>query len=108
MKERREARKQTQPLNYPSAGSVFRNPVGMYAGKMIEDMGLKGFTVGKAMVSTKHANFIINTGNAKSSDIKKIIDYIKVKALSKYNIRLHVEQRLINWVGVSEKEEEED
>lgn len=108
MKERRDQRKASQPLNYPSAGSVFRNPTGMYAGKIIEDMGLKGFTVGKAMVSTKHANFIINTGNAKASDIKKIIDTIKIKALSKYNIRLHVEQRLINWVGVSEKDKEEN
>ena len=108
MKTRREQRKASQPLNYPSAGSVFRNPEGMYAGKMIEDMGLKGFTIGKAMVSVKHANFIINTGNAKASDIKKIIDTIKVKALSKYNIRLRVEQRLINWVGVSEKDKEED
>ena len=108
MTERREVRRATQPLNFPSAGSVFRNPPGMYAGKLIEDMGLKGFSVGKAMVSEKHANFIINTGNAKASDIKKIIDTIKQKAISKYNIRLRVEQRLINWVGVSEKEEDED
>ncbi len=108
MKTRREQRKASQPLNFPSAGSVFRNPPNMYAGKLIEDMGLKGFTIGKAMVSEKHANFIINTGNAKASDIKKIIDTIKVKALSKYNVRLRVEQRLINWVGVSEKDKEED
>ena len=108
MKTRREQRKASQPLNFPSAGSVFRNPPNMYAGKIIEDMGLKGFTIGKAMVSEKHANFIINTGNAKASDIKKIIDTIKVKALSKYNVRLRVEQRLINWVGVSEKDKEED
>ena len=107
MQKRRETRKSTQPLNYPSAGSVFRNPEGMYAGKLIEDMGLKGYTIGRAMVSEKHANFIINTGNAKASDIKRIIDYIKQKALVKYNIKLRVEQRLINWVGVSEKEEEE-
>lgn len=95
--ERRQKRKTTQPLSYPSAGSVFRNPKDMYAGQMIEQMGLKGFSVGKAEVSEKHANFIINKGNAKASDIKKIIDYIKEKAKSKYNIRLRVEQRLINW-----------
>ena len=104
MTERRKQRRSTQPLTLPSAGSVFRNPAGMYAGKLIEDMGLKGFTVGKAMVSDKHANFIVNMGNAKASDIKKIIDVIKQKALIKYNIRLHVEQRLINWEGTSEKE----
>jgi UDP-N-acetylmuramate dehydrogenase len=108
MNERRETRMNTQPLNYPSAGSVFRNPTGMYAGKLIEDMGLKGYSVGKAMVSPKHANFIVNMGNAKASDIKKIIDIIKAKAMNKYGVRLRVEQRLINWVGVSEKEEEED
>ena len=103
MVERRTKRRETQPLTLPSAGSVFRNPDGMYAGKLIEDMGLKGFTQGRAMVSPKHANFIVNTGNAKASDIKKIIDLIKQKALTKYNIRLHVEQRLINWEGTSEK-----
>ena len=99
MTTRREQRRATQPLNYPSAGSVFRNPDGMYAGKLIDDMGLKGYTVGRAKVSEKHANFIINMGNAKASDIKKIIDLIKQKALIKYGIRLHVEQRLINWAG---------
>ena len=95
--DRRNRRKETQPLNYPSAGSVFRNPEGMYAGELIEKMGLKGFSVGKAEISTKHANFIINKGNAKASDIKKIIDYIKAKAQDKYNVKLRVEQRLINW-----------
>ena len=108
VKMRREQRRATQPLNYPSAGSVFRNPPNMYAGKIIEDLGLKGFTVGKATVSPKHANFIVNMGNAKASDIKNIIDYIKLKAKTKYNIKLHVEQRLINWVGVNEKESEEE
>ncbi len=107
MTTRREQRRATQPLNYPSAGSVFRNPEGMYAGKLIDDMGLKGFTVGRAKVSEKHANFIINTGNAKATDIKRIIDIIKQKALVKYGIRLHVEQRLINWVGDSFEEKGE-
>ncbi len=106
MSERRAQRRATQPLNFPSAGSVFRNPEGMYAGKLIDDMGLKGFTVGKAQVSEKHANFIINTGNAKAIDIKRIIDLIKQKAYIKYGIRLHVEQRLINWVDASEEGKE--
>ena len=101
MAERRAQRRATQPLNLPSAGSVFRNPDGMYAGKLIDDMGLKGYSIGRAMVSPKHANFIVNTGNAKANDIKRIIDFIKQKALIKYGIRLHVEQRLINWVGVN-------
>ena len=106
MSERRAERRATQPLNYPSAGSVFRNPEGMYAGKLIDDMGLKGFTIGKAKVSEKHANFIVNTGNAKANDIKRIIDLIKQKAYIKYGIRLHVEQRLINWVDASEEGKE--
>ena len=106
--KRREARRDSQPLTFPSAGSVFRNPPGFYAGKLIEDMGLKGFSIGKAEVSTKHANFIINKGNAKASDIKRIIDTIKQKAKIKYNINLRVEQRLINWVGVNIDEEEEE
>ena len=103
MSDRLQKRRATQPLTLPSAGSVFRNPEGMYAGKLIEDMGLKGYTVGKAMVSEKHANFIVNIGNAKANDIKRIIDLIKQKAMIKYGVRLHVEQRLINWDGVSEK-----
>ena len=69
----------------------------MYAGKLIEDMGLKGYSIGKAEISTKHANFIINKGNAKAVDIKRIIDHIKAKAMDQYKIKLRVEQRLINW-----------
>lgn len=95
--ERRNKRKLSQPLAFPSAGSVFRNPKDMYAGELIEKLGLKGFSIGKAEISEKHANFIINKGNAKASDIKKIIDYVKVKVKDKYNVRLRVEQRLINW-----------
>ena len=105
MNERLIQRRNTQPLTLPSAGSVFRNPEGMYAGRLIEDMGLKGYTIGRAMVSDKHANFIVNIGNAKASDIKKIIDLIKQKALIKYGVRLRVEQRLINWDEKNEKEE---
>ena len=106
IKERKLARKRTQPLEYPSAGSVFRNPPGLYSGQLIEDLGLKGYQVGGAMISPKHANFIINTGNAKASDIKEIIDYVKEKAKEKYKINLRVEQRLINWSEIHEKEKE--
>jgi len=103
IKERKLARKRTQPLEYPSAGSVFRNPPGLYSGKLIEDLGLKGYQVGGAMISPKHANFIINTGGAKASDIKEIIDYVKREAKEKYNMNLRVEQRLINWSDINEK-----
>lgn len=97
VKERKLQRKRTQPLEYPTAGSVFRNPKGQYAGKLIEDLGLKGYTIGGAKISEKHANFIINTGDAKADDIKRIIDIVKRKARKKYKIKLRVEQRLINW-----------
>ncbi|MBQ8892266.1 MAG: UDP-N-acetylmuramate dehydrogenase [Bacilli bacterium] len=106
IKERKLARKRTQPLEYPSAGSVFRNPKGLYAGKLIEDMNMKGYQVGGAMISTKHANFIINVGSATASDIKEIIDYVKKQAKITYNINLRVEQRLINWGDFDEKEKE--
>ncbi len=97
IKDRKLKRKKTQPLEYPSAGSVFRNPDGLFAGKLIEDLNLKGYQIGGAKISEKHANFIINTGNAKASDIKEIIDVIKEKVKDKYNINLRVEQRLVNW-----------
>ena len=106
IKDRKLARKRTQPLEYPSAGSVFRNPKGMFSGKLIEDLDLKGYQVGGAMISPKHANFIINIGGAKASDIKEIIDFVKEKAYDKYKIKLRVEQRLINWSEQSEKNKE--
>ena len=103
MKDRKLQRKRTQPLEFPSAGSVFRNPTGMFAGKIIEDLNLKGYQVGGAKISEKHANFIINTGNATASDIKQIIDLVKTKVKEKYNLKLRVEQRLVNWDKKNEK-----
>lgn len=95
---RKERRMSSQPLEYPSAGSVFRNPSDtVFAGKLIEDLGLKGYSIGGAKISEKHANFIINTGNATGEDIKKLIDYIKGLVKEKYNIELHVEQRFMNF-----------
>ena len=78
----------------------------MFSGKLIEDLDLKGYQVGGAMISPKHANFIINIGGAKASDIKEIIDFVKEKAYDKYKIKLRVEQRLINWSEQSEKNKE--
>jgi len=106
IKDRKLQRKRTQPLEYPTAGSVFRNPDNLYSGKLIEDLNLKGYQVGGAKISPKHANFIINEGGAKASDIKEIIDYVKEKAKDKYNLNLRVEQRLINWDENNEKEKE--
>ena len=95
MKDRKERRMASQPLEYPSAGSVFRNPEGMYAGKMIEDIGYKGKRIGDAMVSTKHANFIVNVGKASGDDIKKLILEIKEKVKEEYKIELKCEQEFV-------------
>lgn len=92
---RKQKRLDTQPLEYPSAGSVFRNPEGLFAGKLIEDLNLKGLKVGDAVVSTKHANFIVNMGNATGKDIKKLIEIVKEKVKKEYNIELLVEQEFV-------------
>lgn len=97
IKERRKRRIESQPLEYPSAGSVFRNPKGMFAGQLIEELGLKGMKKGGAMISLKHANFVINYKNAKSEDIKYLIDYAHDKVLENYNVDMKVEQELVNW-----------
>ena len=97
MKERLKRRMSSQPLNYPSAGSVFRNPKDMFAGELIENLGLKGMKHNGAMISDKHANFIVNTGNAKSEDIKYLIDYAYNKVKEKYNVEMVVEQEFVNW-----------
>lgn len=95
--DRKKRRLESQPLEYPSAGSVFRNPPGMFSGKLIEDLGYKGLTKGGAKISEKHANFIINYNNAKAKDIKELIEFIEDAVKDKYNIDLHVEQEFINW-----------
>ena len=98
MNNRRQRRIESQPLEYPSAGSVFRNPADdIYSGKLIEELGLKGFSIGGAKVSEKHANFIVNFNNATSDDIFKLIEYIKEKVKEKYNIELKVEQEFVNF-----------
>ena len=95
IKDRKKRRIESQPLEYPSAGSVFRNPENLFAGKLIEDIGYKGKRVGGAMVSEKHANFIINYNKAKGEDIIKLIDEIKSKVKEEYGIELKVEQEIV-------------
>ena len=85
------ARIDKQPLNMPSAGSVFKRPDGHYVGKMLEELGLKGFCIGGAQVSEKHAGFIVNTGNATSKDVRELISYIKNKVKERYNVELETE-----------------
>ena len=95
IRDRKKRRLDTQPLESPSAGSVFRNPPDDSAWRLIEGIGYKGKKVGGAMVSTKHANFIINAGNASGDDIKQLILEIQKKVKSKYGIDLKVEQEFV-------------
>lgn len=97
IKENMVKRKNNQPLEYPNAGSVFRNPTSYSAGKLIEDCGLKNYNINGAYISNKHANFIINKDNASSKDIIKLIEYIKEKVNKKYNISLELEQEIIKY-----------
>ena len=97
MKDRCERRRDTQPLDMPSAGSVFRNPEGDYAGRLIEEAGLKGYAIGGAKVSEKHANFIVNTGGASSNYIKNLIRLIQRVVKEKFKIDLILEQELVEW-----------
>ena len=95
MDSRRQRRVDSQPLDMPSAGSVFRNPEGLSAGKLIEDIGLKGYTIGGAQISNKHANFIVNVGGATYEDIIELIEYIKKRIKEEYDIDLLLEQEII-------------
>lgn len=92
-----EKRRNSQPLEYPSAGSVFKNPDKTSAGKLIDECGLKGTKKGGARISDKHANFIINENNAKSSDIIYLIDLIKKEIKKEKNIDLELEQIIVKW-----------
>lgn len=85
-----------QPLEYPSAGSVFKRPEGYYASKLIEDAGLKGLSVGGAMVSKKHSGFIINTGGASFDDVVTLIEKVKAIVKEKFAVDLEEEIRIIN------------
>lgn len=95
IENRKQRRLMSQPLEYPSAGSVFRNPTNDFAGRLIEEIGYKGKVVGGAMVSDKHANFIINYKNANTEDIVNLIEDIKKQIKEKYNIDLRCEQEIV-------------
>lgn len=97
IEDRRQRRIASQPLEYPSAGSVFRNPEGDFAGRLIESCDLKGYRIGGAEVSSKHANFIINVNNATGKDIYTLIKHVHDTVLEKTNVDLHIEQEFIDW-----------
>jgi len=98
IEDRRQRRINTQPLEYPSAGSVFRNPSAeISSGKLIDDLGLKGTRIGDAMISLKHANFIINMGQATGKDIRNLISLIHDRVYEHYHIDLYLEQEYKSW-----------
>lgn len=98
VREANQIRLSKQPLDLPSCGSVFVNPINAKAAQLIEGSGLKGYTVGGAQVSTKHANFIVNTGQATADDIHQVIQHVQNTVLKKTSIQLHTEVvRMGDW-----------
>ena len=95
MQKHKGYRRETQPWNYPCAGSIFRNPLPNFAGKLIEVAGLKGYRIGGAQISEQHANFIINAGNAKAQDVLNLIQHVKDTIYDLYNIRMETEVEII-------------
>jgi UDP-N-acetylmuramate dehydrogenase len=95
MADYRAQRKQTQPLDVPSAGSVFKNPPGDYAARLIEGVGLKGERMGGAMISPKHANFIVNSGGATAEDVLALIELVRARVQQEAGIRLGLELKVV-------------
>jgi UDP-N-acetylmuramate dehydrogenase len=91
------SRTKSQPYQQPSCGSVFRNPEPRKAGQLIEELGLKGLSVGGAQVSPLHANFIVNTGSATAADIDTLLRLVQDKVLEKYGILLHPEVKRLGF-----------
>ena len=89
------ARKNTQPIGLPSCGSVFQNPPGDFAARLIESANLKGYRIGGAEISSKHANFVINVGSATAEDIEKLILFVRKTVLKVHNVMLKKEVRIV-------------
>lgn len=97
MDSRRKRRKESQPLDMPSAGSTFRNPLPHASWKLVEDAGLRGYRIGGAQVSEKHCNFIVNVGGATATDIWELIQHVQKVVKETYGIDLHPEVEMFNW-----------
>ena len=95
MEELKISRNTKQPVTMPSAGSIFKRPEGHFAGKLIEDSGLKGYTIGGAQVSTLHAGFIVNVGNATAKDILDLIKYVQEVVMKNYGVELETEVKVV-------------
>lgn len=97
MEELAKKRREKQPLDYPSAGSTFKRPEGYFAGKLIEDAGLRGFSVGDAQVSEKHCGFVINRQNASAKDVQTLIQQVQNEVEQKFGVRLETEVKMIGF-----------
>lgn len=95
MRDLNARRREKQPLEYPSAGSAFKRPTGDFAGRLIETAGLKGFRVGNAMVSEKHAGFIINAGGATAADVRGLVEAVQERVFRMHGVRLEPEIKFI-------------
>ena len=95
MKELNKRRREKQPLNFPSSGSIFKRPAGYYAGKLIEEAGLKGYKIGGAQVSDKHCGFIINTGTASATDVIELIELVKKRVFEASGVMLQQEVKIL-------------
>jgi UDP-N-acetylmuramate dehydrogenase len=95
MDDKLQRRKDKQPLEYPSAGSTFKRPEGYFAGALIQDCGLKGYTVGGAQVSEKHAGFVINKGEATATDVITLIGDVQRIVYEKYGVMLETEVKIV-------------
>jgi len=95
MQKNKDYRKETQPWNFPCAGSIFRNPLPNYAGKLIETAGLKGFSIGGAKISEMHGNFIVNAGGATAENVLALIQHVKDTIFSLYEVKMETEVEII-------------
>lgn len=95
MKENIKARIEKQPLDKPNAGSTFKRGDGFITAKLIDECGLKGYKIGGAEVSTKHAGFVVNSGNATTKDILNLIEYIKEEVYKKFNVKIEPEIQIV-------------
>lgn len=95
MKELNQKRREKQPLEYPSAGSTFKRPEGYFAGKLIEDAGLRGYRIGDAQVSEKHCGFVINRGHATAEEVGRLIEEVQNRVREKFQVELEPEVRMV-------------
>ncbi|MEW9050380.1 MAG: UDP-N-acetylmuramate dehydrogenase [Neobacillus sp.] len=98
MQKNKDYRKETQPWNSPCAGSIFRNPLPHFAGRLVEDAGLKGYSIGGAKISEMHGNFIVNANNATAQDVLDLIEHVKVTIDQLYGVKMETEVEIIGKV----------